>query len=93
MDNDGRNQKRISNKGGNYATPVWSPRGDLIAFTKNFKGSYAIGVMRTNGEGERLLTENWYQEAPSWSPNGRVLTFYRETPANEEGQGDRKSVV
>ena len=87
MDNDGRNQKRISNKGGNYATPVWSPRGDLIAFTKNFKGSYAIGVMRTNGEGERLLTENWYQEAPSWSPNGRVLTFYRETPANEAGQG------
>ena len=87
MDNDGRNQKRISNKGGNYATPVWSPRGDLIAFTKNFKGSYAIGVMRTNGEGERLLTENWYQEAPSWSPNGRVLTFYRETPANEVGQG------
>ena len=87
MDNDGRNQKRISNKGGNYATPVWSPRGDLIAFTKNFKGSYAIGVMRTNGEGERLLTENWYQEAPSWSPNGRVLTFYRETPANDIGQG------
>ena len=87
MDNDGRNQKRISNKGGNYATPVWSPRGDLIAFTKNFKGNYAIGVMRTNGEGERLLTENWYQEAPSWSPNGRVLIFYRETPANEDGQG------
>ena len=87
MDNNGRNQKRISNQGGNYATPVWSPRGDLIAFTKNFKGNYAIGVMRTNGEGERLLTENWYQEAPSWSPNGRVLIFYRETPANEEGQG------
>ena len=87
MDNDGRNQKRISNEGGNYATPVWSPRGDLIAFTKNFKGNYAIGVMRTNGEGERLLTENWYQEAPSWSPNGRVLIFYRETAANEDGQG------
>ena len=87
MDNEGRNQKRISNKGGNYATPVWSPRGDLIAFTKNFKGNYAIGVMRTNGEGERLLTENWYQEAPSWSPNGRVLIFYRETAANEDGQG------
>ena len=24
---------------------------------------------------ERLLTENFYQEAPSWSPNGRVLIF------------------
>ena len=35
--------------------------------------------MRTDGSGERLLTENFYQEAPSWSPNGRVLIFYRET--------------
>ena len=35
--------------------------------------------MRTDGTGERLLTENFYQEAPSWSPNGRVLIFYRET--------------
>ena len=31
--------------------------------------------MRTDGSGERLLTENFYQEAPSWSPNGRVLFF------------------
>ena len=35
--------------------------------------------MRPDGSGERLLTENFYQEAPSWSPNGRVLIFYRET--------------
>ena len=35
--------------------------------------------MRKDGSGERLLTENYYQEAPSWSPNGRVLIFYRET--------------
>ena len=26
--------KRISFGSGKYATPVWSPRGDLIAFTK-----------------------------------------------------------
>ena len=87
MDNDGRNQKRISNKGGNYATPVWSPRGDLIAFTKLHKGKFYIGVMRTDGTGERLLTENFYQEAPSWSPNGRVLIFYRETKTNSKGEG------
>ena len=87
MDNKGRNQKRISRGTGNYATPVWSPRGDLIAFTKNYKGRYFIGVMRTDGTGERLLTESWYQEAPSWSSNGRVLIFYRETPANDDGEG------
>ena len=60
---------------GLYGTPVWSPRGDLIAFTRLRKGKFYIGVMRTDGTGERLLTENFYQEAPSWSPNGRVLIF------------------
>jgi len=92
MDSNGRNQKRISKGSGNYATPVWSPRGDLIAFTKNFQGQYFIGVMRVDGTGERLLTENWYQEAPSWSSNGRVLIFYRETRADDEGKGHSSSI-
>ena len=42
-------------------------RGDLIAFTKLHKGKFYIGVMRTDGSGERLLTG--YQEAPS----GRLM--------------------
>jgi TolB protein len=87
MKSDGSNVKRISFGNGLYGTPVWSPRGDLIAFTKLHKGKFFIGVMRTDGKGERLLTENFYQEAPSWSPNGRVLIFYRETKTNEKGEG------
>ena len=87
MKSDGSNVKRISFGNGLYGTPVWSPRGDLIAFTKLHKGKFYIGVMRTDGKGERLLTENFYQEAPSWSPNGRVLIFYRETKTNEKGEG------
>ena len=87
MKSDGTNVKRISFGKGLYGTPVWSPRGDLIAFTKLHKGKFYIGVMRTNGKGERLLTENFYQEAPSWSPNGRVLIFYRETKTNSKGEG------
>ena len=87
MKKDGTNVKRISFGKGLYGTPVWSPRGDLIAFTKLHKGKFYIGVMRTDGSGERLLTENYYQEAPSWSPNGRVLIFYRETKTDSEGKG------
>ena len=87
MKSDGSNVKRISFGKGIYGTPVWSPRGDLIAFTKMHKGKFYIGVMRTNGKGERLLTENFYQEAPSWSPNGRVLIFYRETKTDSQGKG------
>ena len=87
MRSDGSNVKRITFGKGLYGTPVWSPRGDLIAFTKVHKGKFYIGVMRPDGSGERLLTENFYQEAPSWSPNGRVLIFYRETKTDSEGKG------
>lgn len=87
MRSDGSNVKRITFGKGLYGTPVWSPRGDLIAFTKVHKGRFYIGVMRPDGSGERLLTENFYQEAPSWSPNGRVLIFYRETKSDDQGKG------
>jgi TolB protein len=87
MRSDGSNVKRITFGKGLYGTPVWSPRGDLIAFTKVHQGRFYIGVMRSDGSGERLLTENFYQEAPSWSPNGRVLIFYRETKTDSKGEG------
>ena len=87
MRSDGSGVKRITFGNGIYGTPVWSPRGDLIAFTKMRKGRFYIGVMRTDGTGERLLTENYYQEAPSWSPNGRVIVFYRETKSGSKGEG------
>ena len=87
MKSDGSGVKRISFGDGLYGTPVWSPRGDLIAFTKVRGGKFYIGVMRADGSGERLLTENFYQEAPSWSPNGRLLVFYRETKSGKDGEG------
>ena len=76
MNADGSDQHRISFGGGRYATPVWSPRGDLIAFTR-VTGNFRIGVMTPGGGGERLLTDSWQDEGPSWSPNGRVISFYR----------------
>lgn len=79
MNADGSNQSRISFGGGRYATPEWSPRGDLIAFTK-IAGNFRIGVISPSGGGERLLTNGWQDEAPTWSPNGRVLQFFRTTP-------------
>ena len=87
MKSDGTGIKRISFGKGLYGTPVWSPRGDLIAFTKVRNSKFYIGVMRADGSGERLLTENFYQEAPSWSPNGRLLVFYRETKSGKKGEG------
>lgn len=77
MNRDGSNVTRISFGGGSYTTPVWSPRGDFIAFTKQ-KGGFYIGVMRPDGSGERILSSSWMDEGPTWSPNGRVIMFSRQ---------------
>ena len=80
MNADGSGVRRISAAGdGRYSTPVWSPRGDYIAFTKQTSGRFLIGVMHPDGTGERVLTEGYHNEGPTWAPNGRVLMFFRES--------------
>ena len=80
MDADGSGQRRISFGGGGYATPVWSPRGDLIAFTRT--GGFRIGVMTPDGSGERMLTGGG-AEGPSWAPNGRAVMYTRGLGAGQ----------
>src|SRR6202007_1498480 len=77
--------QRISfGEGGSYSTPVWSPRGDLIAFTRQSPNGFAIGVMGYDGRGERILTEGYHNEGPTFAPNGRVLMFFRD-PGGSSG--------
>lgn len=87
MNSDGSGVQRISYGDGRYATPVWSPRGDLVAFTKMKGGEFYIGVMRPDGSGERMLSSGYLVEGPTWSPNGRVLSFFRQTKADKRGRG------
>ena len=81
MNADGSSQRRISFGGGAYGSPVWSPRGDLIAFVR--VGAFRIGVMNAGGGGERILTDGWQDEAPSWAPNGQFVMFNRFTRSGQ----------
>jgi TolB protein len=90
MNADGGNVRRISFNNGRYATPVWSPRGDLIAFTRMFQGQFYIGVMKSDGSGERMLAKGFLVESPTWAPNGRVLSFFRQSRANSRGEFSSK---
>ena len=85
MNADGSNPHRISFGEGSYGQPVWSPRGDLIAFTRIKGGQFGIGVIRPDGSGERILTEGFQNEGPTWAPNGRVIMFFRTTPGSNGG--------
>jgi TolB protein len=44
-------------------------------------------VMHPDGSGERILSESWAVEGPTFAPNGRVLAFWRETQAGAGGRG------
>jgi len=70
--------QRISFGDGIYSTPVWSPRGDYIAFTKQSANTFAIGVMKPDGSGERILTEGFHNEGPTFAPNGRVIMYFSD---------------
>mgnify|MGYP003608489815 CR=1 FL=1 len=63
----------------------------MIAFTKQGDGRFYIGVMRTEGDEERLLTASFLDEGPTWAPNGRVIMFMRES-AGAGGQSGLFSV-
>lgn len=67
--------KRLSFGTGRYATPVWSPRGDYIAFARITEGEFYIGVMRPDGSGERMIASGYVVENPAWVRNGRVLLY------------------
>ena len=68
---------RITFDSGRFTDPVWSPRGDWIAFSRQGDGKFSIGVIRTDGSGMRILTDGYQDESPTWSPNGRVIAFER----------------
>ena len=84
MERKGAQSRRITFGKGRYMTPVWSPRGDLIAFTKSHRGRFYIGVIKPDGSGERILSQDYLVEGPTWAPNGRVLMFFRKPSHNPD---------
>jgi TolB protein len=86
MPGNGGMAQRISFGEGRYSTPVWSPRGDFIAFTKQSPSGFGIGIIRPDGSGERVLTEGYHNEGPTFAPNGRVIMFFRD-PGGNAGPG------
>lgn len=57
--------------------PIWSPRGDLIAFRSDRDDDEGdIYVMRSDGSNQRRLTRNRDDvESFAWSPDGRFLVY------------------
>jgi len=65
-------------------SPVWSPRGDRLAFVSTEPGNDEIYTIGIDGTGQERLTFNdWeWDKHPTWSPDGSQIVFW-----SNEGSG------
>jgi Tol biopolymer transport system component len=69
--------KAITNLTDGYDNfPLWSPRGDLIMFSRQAEGDYEIYTIKPDGTGARRLTFSKGNDAHmTWSPDGEHIVF------------------
>ena len=71
---DGADMKRISFEGSYNTAPAWSPKGDKIVFSGR-RGGNQIFIVSPDGSGLTQLTSQGNNEDPSFSPDGRYISF------------------
>ena len=56
--------------------PLWSPRGDLIMFSRAAKGDYEVYTIKPDGSGVKRLTFSKANDAHmAWSPDGESIVW------------------
>lgn len=56
--------------------PLWSPRGDLIMFSRLIEGAYEIYTIKPDGSSLKRLTFTHGNDAHmAWSPDGEYIAF------------------
>ena len=68
--------RRLTFEGDYNAAPVWSPRGNWIAYVCRTHKEYKLCVISPDGQKRMQLTTGpGVDDSPSWSPDGRHLVF------------------
>lgn len=69
--------KQVTSIAGGYENfPLWSPRGDLIMFSRQAEGDYEIYTIKPDGTGLKRLTHSRGNDAHmAWSPDGAHILF------------------
>jgi TolB protein len=74
MRRDGSEVKRVSFEGSYNTSPSWSPKGDKIVFSGR-RGANQVFTVNPDGTELIQLTSEGNNEEPSFSPDGRYITF------------------
>lgn len=76
MDNDGRQQVRLTQHPDADFQPAWSPTGEQILFVSNRDGVYDLYLMDVDGENvRRVFKKIASRQQPAWSPDGKQITY------------------
>ncbi|HTS47682.1 MAG TPA: hypothetical protein VMH05_07045 [Bryobacteraceae bacterium] len=69
--------KAVTTLTGEYDNfPLWSPRGDLIMFSRLVDGAYEIYTIKPDGSSLKRLTSTHGNDAHmTWSPDGEHIAF------------------
>ena len=90
--------KRLTYSGNNNTAPVFSPKGNMIAFSCSTGGNFEICIMNSDGSNQRILTDGGFNDSPHFSPCGRYI-IYTSRNGNRDSikmmllNGDNKRVL
>jgi TolB protein len=85
MDYDGRRIRRLTTTGTINLSPVWSPRGDELAYVSWRGRQPGVYVMSDAGKLGSLPTIGGeLSAAPDWSPDGKRLVYSSDLHGNTE---------
>lgn len=74
MKREGTDTRRITFEGSYNTSPSWSPKGDKIVFSGR-RGTNQIFIVNPDSTGLTQLTTQGNNEDPSFSSDGRYITF------------------
>jgi Tol biopolymer transport system component len=90
MNADGSDQRQITHLGGANFGPTWTPDGQRILFSSNFRnprsGNFDLSLVKLDGTGlEQITTREEFDGFPMFSRDGRMLVWASNRDARDAG--------